>query len=380
MVRGEIELARHHAATHATPHILPVRIDFDGPLPYPLNAYLDAIQYATWKRAAGNAAAAPGTARRDGARHRDGAAAPGRGADRATRTCRRRMRRRCPSLAARSMSRIPGICPGLTDATALAVIRQPGQTLTIKGPRQMGKSSLLMRTVKAGVDIGKKVALLDFQLVDEKTKANADLFFRRFAASIAEQLELPDTVDELWDDGFSNPQNCTRYVERHILQPLDAAMRAGDRRDGLDLPHGFLQRFLRHAPELARPARQPAPPRLEEAGHRALHVHRAAVLHRETARVAVQRRRGPAAGGLRARRGPPPQRSAPAAARRQRDPPALHAHRRSPVPHAQGALRACQQLAILHARRAVRRQRARTPAPSATTCATTCFACNASRS
>ena len=26
MVRGEIELARHHAATHSTPHILPVRI------------------------------------------------------------------------------------------------------------------------------------------------------------------------------------------------------------------------------------------------------------------------------------------------------------------------------------------------------------------
>ena len=49
MVRGEIELARQHAATHATPHILPVRIQFDGPLPYPLNAYLDAIQYATWK-------------------------------------------------------------------------------------------------------------------------------------------------------------------------------------------------------------------------------------------------------------------------------------------------------------------------------------------
>ena len=75
----------------------------------------------------------------------------------------------------------PWYLPRPTDATALAVARQPGQTLTIKGPRQMGKSSLLMRTVKAGIDVGKKVALLDFQLVDEKTKADADLFFRRFA-------------------------------------------------------------------------------------------------------------------------------------------------------------------------------------------------------
>ena len=58
----------------------------------------------------------------------------------------------------------------------------------------MGKSSLLMRTVKAGLDAGKRLALLDFQLVDEATKADATLFFRRFASSIAEQLELPDTV------------------------------------------------------------------------------------------------------------------------------------------------------------------------------------------
>src|SRR5262249_45640070 len=115
----------------------------------------------------------------------------------------------------------PWYLPRRTDETALAVIQQPGQTLTIKGPRQMGKSSLLMRTIKKGLDLGKKVALLDFQLIDEKTKADPDLFFRRFASSIAEQLEFPDNVDELWDTGFSNPQNCTRCVERQILEPLN---------------------------------------------------------------------------------------------------------------------------------------------------------------
>ena len=222
MVRGEIELARHHAATHSTPHILPVRIDFDGPLPYPLNAYLDAIQYATWKGPQETpeliqqllGAMAHGIATEP----RREAAAPIKNAN-------------LPPPYAAPLP-VPGgtldvedpwYLPRPTDATALAVIRQPGQTLTIKGPRQMGKSSLLMRTVKSGVDIGKRVALLDFQLVDDKTKANADLFFKRFVSSIAEQLELPDTVDEVWDDGFSNPQNSTRYVERHILQALDTA-------------------------------------------------------------------------------------------------------------------------------------------------------------
>ena len=48
MVRGEIEIARHHAATTSHPRILPVRANFEGPLPYPFNAYLDNIQYASW--------------------------------------------------------------------------------------------------------------------------------------------------------------------------------------------------------------------------------------------------------------------------------------------------------------------------------------------
>ena len=60
-----------------------------------------------------------------------------------------------------------------------------GQTLTIKGSRQMGKSSLLMRVVKDALGEGKRVALLDFQLIDDETRANADLFYRRFASSIA---------------------------------------------------------------------------------------------------------------------------------------------------------------------------------------------------
>jgi AAA domain-containing protein/TIR domain-containing protein len=221
MVRGEIEMARHHAATASHPRILPVRVNFDGSLPYPLNAYLDKIQYASWG----------GTQDTPRLLQELTAAIAGQVASKETAG---------PAVAASATSAPPPYAAPLpvpggaldiddkwylarpTDATALALAVQPGQTLTIKGPRQMGKSSLLMRTVKAGLDHGKRVALLDFQLVDEATKADANLFFRRFAASIAEQLELKDTVEEQWDTGYSNPQNCTRYVEREILQPLGA--------------------------------------------------------------------------------------------------------------------------------------------------------------
>ena len=65
------------------------------------------------------------------------------------------------------------------------------------------------------------MALLDFQLVDEYSKAHADVFFRRFASWVAEQLDLPDSVDKFWNAGYASPQNCTRYMEQHILEQLD---------------------------------------------------------------------------------------------------------------------------------------------------------------
>src|ERR1700731_265377 len=49
MIRGEIEIARDNASKSiGKPKIIPVRVAYLGLLPYPINAYLDQIQYATW--------------------------------------------------------------------------------------------------------------------------------------------------------------------------------------------------------------------------------------------------------------------------------------------------------------------------------------------
>jgi hypothetical protein len=221
MVRGEIEIARLQAATTGKPVVLPVRVAFDGSLPYPLNAYLDNIQYAIW-RTPDDTQPLLDQLRRAMAGVAATAAPPAAASMGSDTNLPPPYAAQLPAPGGALDVDDPWYLARPADATALSVIRQPGQTLAIKGPRQMGKSSLLMRTVKAGLDVGKKVALLDFQLVDEESKADADLFYRRFASGIADQLELPDAVDEVWDTAYSNPQNCTRYVERHVLQPLNA--------------------------------------------------------------------------------------------------------------------------------------------------------------
>ncbi|MBA3943162.1 MAG: AAA-like domain-containing protein [Herpetosiphonaceae bacterium] len=76
-----------------------------------------------------------------------------------------------------------------TDALALQTIQRQGVTITIKGPRQMGKSSLLLRTAEAATGASKRVALLDSQLVDAAALSSADTFLRQFCGWISLQLQ-----------------------------------------------------------------------------------------------------------------------------------------------------------------------------------------------
>ena len=86
----------------------------------------------------------------------------------------------------------------------------------------MGKSSLLVRTLSTALDLGKRCALIDFQMLGQDTLRSGSTFFRRLAESVADQLELSHDVAQFWDAGLSDPQNFTRYMEKQILQPLNA--------------------------------------------------------------------------------------------------------------------------------------------------------------
>ena len=120
------------------------------------------------------------------------------------------------------------------DRVALqAIERQGGVTITIKGPRQTGKSSLLMRTMAAGAKAGKQVVFLDFQLFDGAALNDAATFYRQFCTWLTDKLEVLDKVDEYWQRPLGNSQLCTRYVNRYLLKqlttPLVLAMDEVDR-------------------------------------------------------------------------------------------------------------------------------------------------------
>ncbi|MDF5729685.1 MAG: AAA-like domain-containing protein [Rhizonema sp. PD38] len=119
------------------------------------------------------------------------------------------------------------------DAIALSTIVQQGVTIPIKGPRQVGKSSLLMRIIQAARNAGKRVAYLDFQQLNTAVLKDEELFFRQFCCWISDVLELEDKVDEYFRLNITTIQRCDRYLQRHILkglgQPLVLAMDEVDR-------------------------------------------------------------------------------------------------------------------------------------------------------
>ncbi len=219
MVRGEIEIARKQEVLTGRPQVLPVRVAFEGALPYPLNAWLDKLQYAQWHDDKDSSALMRSLTE----------ALAGQVPSTSVPLTRPESWRadlpppyaaKLPPSGGTLAFDDPSYLSRPSDATALTLARQPGQTLIIRGPRQMGKSSLLMRTVAAAADSGKRVALLDFQLLDDHTKRGSGRFFRRLMSWMSEELDLADRVQQDSDDGVPDPQNCTRYMERYLLPEL----------------------------------------------------------------------------------------------------------------------------------------------------------------
>ena len=105
------------------------------------------------------------------------------------------------------------------DRMALATIAgRGGVTLVIKAPRQMGKTSLLQRLCRAAKQMGKKVALLDFQQFDRSDLAEGETFFPQFCRYLSDLLDAPDQVERYWDNPLGNVTRCTRYLSHYLLK------------------------------------------------------------------------------------------------------------------------------------------------------------------
>lgn len=234
MVQGEIESAhRLHQEQGGTPKILPVRVAYSRPFSYPLSAYLNHIQWISWETMddtdrlikelllaiAGEALTNGNGPAEVNAIHVGEPSTPPEPLPQAQPLSLEMPEGTMDRESYFYVSR-------KSEAHAFEAIKRRGETITIKGPRQIGKSSLLVRILGEAAAANKAVVFLDFQRIDKSTLKNAGEFFRQFCSWVTAELDMEDRVDELWGP-HGNGTNCTNYFRDYLLKELHVPLVLG---------------------------------------------------------------------------------------------------------------------------------------------------------
>ncbi len=229
MVMREVQKAHKLAYQKGKPKILPVRLAYQQPFQYPLGEYLNEINWAFWRDEKDTLGLIAELQQ----------AISGGELSINTQTLKEKLLQ--PSQAETLFAPTPMAQPlelpegtmdpespfyveRPSDGVALSTILQQGVTITIKGPRQMGKSSLLIRIMNAARYFQKRVVFLDFQFFDKAALLDTDRFYRQFCQWLSLKLRLEDQTEQWWQiyGSMGNPLTCTYYLQDYLLAELNS--------------------------------------------------------------------------------------------------------------------------------------------------------------
>ncbi|MCB9109354.1 MAG: AAA-like domain-containing protein [Anaerolineales bacterium] len=228
MVLAEIEMAQQLAQTQVRrPTLRPVRLAYREPFQYPLSAHLNPLNWASWENEtdtpqlieelkqaiSGGALSIDDKSKVEFCQVSKPASLP-RPLAAAQPVC---LESPEGTIDAQSVFYVKRF----SDGVALETIARQGATITIKAPRQMGKSSLLIQTINAAAKSGKRIAFLDFQLFDQSALTDADIFFRQFCAWLTDELKMADQSPKYWESPLGYGHRCTRFMSRYLLPELN---------------------------------------------------------------------------------------------------------------------------------------------------------------
>ncbi|MBW4506212.1 MAG: AAA-like domain-containing protein [Scytonematopsis contorta HA4267-MV1] len=100
-------------------------------------------------------------------------------------------------------------------------IRKPGALIRIKAPREMGKTSLLLRVLDYAKCQGYHTVSLNLEQVEWSILKNLNQFLRWLCANIARQLRRKPMLDEYWDEDLGSGISCTLYLQDYLLESID---------------------------------------------------------------------------------------------------------------------------------------------------------------
>ena len=103
-------------------------------------------------------------------------------------------------------------------------IRKPGALIRIKAPREMGKTSMLVRILDSAKRLGYRTAKLNLEQVDQAILNDLNKFLRWLCAKLTLQLQLKPKLDEYWDEDLGSKISCTFYLQNYLLELMDTPL------------------------------------------------------------------------------------------------------------------------------------------------------------
>jgi hypothetical protein len=241
MVQAEVIRAYEYRQLQGRPQTLPVRIAYEGLLPYTIAAFLNPLQYVVWRGEADNERVAQdilaGIAGQLPARTpiKTRSVSEGRiiSEDGRPVANEETWHSPLPQFDPRFLEEleVPGGVVKLRDRLYIErgadthlkrEIVKRGTTTTIRAPRQTGKTSLLMRGIHHARKKGAKIVSIDVQGFGSQQLASADTFLRELAESICHELCLDEgNVEKAWRGSGGTQRKLTYFLEDYILPEFE---------------------------------------------------------------------------------------------------------------------------------------------------------------
>ena len=106
-------------------------------------------------------------------------------------------------------------------------LEKPGALVRIKAPREMGKTTLLLRNIDYARRLGYQTVSLNLEQVESSILSDLNSFLRWLCASMSRQLQRQPKLEDYWDEDLGSTISSTLYLQDYILESLDTPIVLG---------------------------------------------------------------------------------------------------------------------------------------------------------
>ncbi len=100
-------------------------------------------------------------------------------------------------------------------------IVKPGSLIQIKAPRQMGKTSFMVRILAHAATLCYQTVSLNLLQADKTILGDLNKLLRWVSANITHKLKLKTRLDDYWDEDLGSKVNCTLYFQEYLLRQIN---------------------------------------------------------------------------------------------------------------------------------------------------------------